>query len=321
MCGIIRVILRPRAVHGSDRAVVGACGKVSIYGATLSSRGTMIRAATLTTCHLVLSFFVAINTTLADIITIADFTPLAELLKESDGNTLVIFDVDHVLIMPTDEHTLNRHPYRKQLWQEIESRLSKEGMKTLYGIATSKAKWRLVDPGIVDIFNYLRTHKIPSVALTSIYTGKFGNIERLEDWRIKHLHDLGFDFCNLTPVKGEMFLYELEEQDGVPMLKSGIILTAQVDKAKTLACVLSRSNYYPKAIIFIDDILSNLESLERLSAELKIKFHGLHYTAASSIPMPVINEKVEKIRFRILETEHKWLDYQELAARVPALTE
>ncbi|MCU0318323.1 MAG: DUF2608 domain-containing protein [Amoebophilaceae bacterium] len=281
----------------------------------------MIRTATLTIFHLFLSFFVAISTTLADIIEISDLAPLAELLKESDKDTLVIFDVDHVLIMPTDEHTLNRHPYRKQLWQEIESRLSKEDMKTLYGVATSKAKWRLIDPGIADIFGHLRAHKIPSVALTSIYTGKFGNIERLEDWRIKHLHDLGFDFCNLTPVKGEMLLHELEEQDGTPMLKSGVILTAQVDKAKTLACVLSRSNYYPKTIIFIDDILSNLESLERLSSELKIKFHGLHYTATSGIPMPVINEKIEKIRFQILEKEHEWLDYQELAARVPALTE
>ena len=285
----------------------------------------MIRTIThfiaLITYFLILSFFVTINSVLADIITISDFIPLKKLLEEADQDTLVIFDVDHVLIMPTDEYTLNRHPYRKELWKEIEGRLSKEEMKTLYGLTASKAKWRLVDPDIIDIFTRLKERQIPSIALTSIYTGKFGNIEKLEDWRIKHLHDLGFDFVNLTPIKEEILLYELEEQDGVPMLKSGVILTAQIDKGKTLEYILRHNNYYPKTIIFIDDMLNNLESLERLSSKLKIKFYVLHYTAVSNMPIPVINKQIEKLRFQILEKEHKWLNHQELAERNLILAE
>ncbi len=285
----------------------------------------MIRTIThfiaLITYFLILSFFVTINSALADIMMISDFIPLKKLLEEADQDTLVIFDVDHVLIMPTDEYTLNRHPYRKELWKEIEGRLSKEEMKTLYGLTASKAKWRLVDPDIIDIFTRLKERQIPSIALTSIYTGKFGNIEKLEDWRIKHLHDLGFDFVNLTPIKKEILLYELEEQDGVPMLKSGVILTAQIDKGKTLEYILRHNNYYPKTIIFIDDMLNNLESLERLSSKLKIKFHGLHYTAVSNMPIPVINKQIEKLRFQILEKEHKWLNHQELAERNSILAE
>ena len=285
----------------------------------------MIRTIThfiaLITYFLILSFFVTINSALADIMMISDFIPLKKLLEEADQDTLVIFDVDHVLIMPTDEYTLNRHPYRKELWKEIEGRLSKEEMKTLYGLTVSKAKWRLVDPDIIDIFTRLKERQIPSIALTSIYTGKFGNIEKLEDWRIKHLHDLGFDFVNLTPIKEEILLYELEEQDGVPMLKSGVILTAQIDKGKTLEYILRHNNYYPKTIIFIDDMLNNLESLERLSSKLKIKFYGLHYTAVSNMPIPVINKQIEKLRFQILEKEHKWLNHQELAERNLILAE
>ena len=278
---------------------------------------TAVRFATLVAYHLILSLIVTINGALANIMTISDFAPLTKLLEESGRDTLVIFDVDHVLIMPTDEYTLNRHPYRKQLWEELEGRLSEEDMKALYGLTASKAKWRLVDPGIIEIFTYLKKRQIPSIALTSIYTGKFGTIEKLEDWRIKHLHNLGFDFANLTPIQEEMLLYELEEQGGVPMLKSGIILTAQVDKGRVLEHVLCRSNYYPKTIIFIDDMLNNLESLEKLSAKLKIKFHGFHYTAASNIPIPVIDKKIERLRFQILEKEREWLNYQELAERNP----
>lgn len=270
---------------------------------------------TIITRILIWSSFMMINAALADIAMISTFIPLKKIIQQANQNTLVIFDVDHVLIMPTDEYTLNRHPYRKKLWQDIECRISKEEMKTLYGITASKAKWRLVDPDIISIFTYLKKYQIPSIALTSLYTGKFGNIEKLEDWRIKQLQDLGFDFASLTPIKEELFANELEEQGGVPMLKSGVVLTAQIDKAKTLEYILHHNNYYPETIIFIDDQLQNIESLEKLSSKLQIKFHGFHYTAVSNMPIPEINKQTEKLRFQILEREHKWLSHQELAER------
>lgn len=264
---------------------------------------------------LVLSSFMIINITSADIVTISNFTPLKKILKSISNETLVIFDVDYVLIMPTDEHTLSRHPYRKELWKNIESRISKEEWKKLYGLTASKAQWRLVDPDILNIFAELNAKQIPTMALSSIYTGKFGNIESIDDWRIKQLYELGFDFRVLTPIKIDLYAHELEENYGVPTLKSGVMLTAQVDKAKMLEYVLRHSNYHPKEIIFVDDQLCNLESLERLSAKMNIKFYGFHYTAVSQMPLPVINERTEQLRFQILERDHEWLTYKEMEAR------
>ena len=207
---------------------------------------------------LILSLFVMINVTLAGIIRVSSFIPVREAIEHADSNTLVIFDVDHVLIMPTDEYTLNRHPYRQELWQAIENRISKEEWKELYGITASKAKWRLVDPDIVRIFTELKVKKIPTMALSSIYTGKFGVIESIEDWRVKQLHDLGLDFTTLTPIKIDLHAKEIEENDGIPVLKSGVMLTAQVDKGKMLEHVLLQTHYRPKTIIFVDDQLKNL---------------------------------------------------------------
>lgn len=272
----------------------------------------MIRAII---CFLILDFFMTTYSALAAITMTTDLAPLKHLLKQADQDTLVIFDVDHVLIMPTDESTRNRHPYRSQLWQDLEKRHSKEKMKILYGAVASKAKWRVIDPDIINVFTYLKQMGIPSMALTSLYTGKFGNIKKLEDWRIKHLQDMGFDFAQVTPIKEDIFVNELEEQDGLPMLKSGVILTAQIDKAKVLEYILRHKSYYPKTIIFIDDQLPNLESLEKMSTRLKIKFYGLHYTATSEMPVPVINEQIEKLRFQVLEQEHLWLNSSELAGR------
>ena len=252
----------------------------------------------------------------AQITTISNLAALEPTLQNAGLNTLVIFDVDHVLIMPTDEYSLNRNPYRKQLWQELKTRYSEEKARYLRSIAISSAKWRLVDPYVLNILYYLNTKNIHTIALTSLTTGKLGVIEKMEDLRIKELQSVGIDFSKLTPFNGELSITELKSIHGTPMLKSGIILTAEVDKAKVLEYILCSKNYYPKTIIFIDDQQNNLESLEKLCSKLRIKFHGFHYTAVSSMTIFAIEEQLEKLRFQILEKEHRWLSYRELAARV-----
>lgn len=266
---------------------------------------------------IILYILVATNmTAYAQITQITDFQLLESNIKNMDSDTLVIFDVDHVLIMPTDEYSLNRNPYRKQLWHEFKLRSSEEDFKFLRSIAVSSAKWRLVNPNIITVLSDLNNKNISTVALTSLATGKFGIIEKMEDLRIKELQSVGIDFTNLTPFHGELPINELKSMHGIPMLKAGIILTAEVDKAKVLEYILRKKNYYPKKIVFIDDQLNNLESLEKLCIKLKIKFEGFHYTAVSLMTTSVIDEQLENLRFEILEKEHRWLSYKELASRI-----
>ena len=266
---------------------------------------------------IILHFLAATNmTTYAQITQITDLHPLESSIKNLDTDTLVIFDVDHVLIMPTDEYSLNRNPYRRQLWQDLKLRSSEEDFKFLRSIAVSSAKWRLVDPNIITILSDLNNKNIPTVALTSLATGKFRIVEKMEDLRIKELQSVEIDFTNLTPFQGELSINELKNIHGIPMLKAGIILTAEVDKAKVLEYILRQKNYYPKKVVFIDDQLNNLESLEKLCAKLKIKFEGFHYTAVSLMTTSVVDEQLEKLRFEILEKEHRWLSYKELTSRM-----
>lgn len=128
---------------------------------------------------IILHFLAATHmTTYAQITQITDLHPLESSIKNLDTDTLVIFDVDHVLIMPTDEYSLNRNPYRRQLWQDLKLRSSEEDFKFLRSIAVSSAKWRLVDPNIITILSDLNNKNIPTVALTSLATGKFGIVEK-----------------------------------------------------------------------------------------------------------------------------------------------
>ncbi|MGI9215313.1 MAG: DUF2608 domain-containing protein, partial [Gammaproteobacteria bacterium] len=135
------------------------------------------------------------------------------------------------------------------------------------------------------------------------------------------LNSVNLSFKCLTPLDNEYIMLELAKINkifldlnckGNPMLKSGIIFTSGLDKGIVLEYILKKYNYYPKTIIFIDDLIENVKSLQQICFKLNIDFYGFHYRAASLIPLPNIDENLEKLRFAILEKEFTWLNYEKL---------
>ena len=61
---------------------------------------------------------------------IYNLIPVQKLLKLADKDTLFIFDVDDVLITPSDEDNF-KHPYRNQLWELIANKLTLEKREIL----------------------------------------------------------------------------------------------------------------------------------------------------------------------------------------------
>ena len=249
---------------------------------------------------------------------IYNFAPVIKMLKLSNKDTLVIFDVDDVLIRPGSDDDF-KHPCRTLLWQEIKHRSTPNKVEFLHSSILSATKQHLTDPRIIDIFNYLKSQNIPTVALTAMGTGNFGIIEKMEDIRVNELNDLGISFLPLTPLQDELLVPELENTHivfpyckGTPMLKYGIIFTAGVDKRVVLEYMFNKYNYYPKNIIFVDDCIENLESLETLNTKLNLNFYGFHYAAASLTKFPNIDENLERLRFKFLEQESCWLSYEKL---------
>jgi hypothetical protein len=237
---------------------------------------------------------------------IHDFIKLAELIEQIDQDSLVLFDVDDVLIMDQDEYRLT-HPYRHEQLIERKQRLARKERHLLYSIVLKERAVRLVDPYISDILGGLWKRAIPTLALTKLYTGKFGIIDDFTNWRINELNNMKIDFTKSAPIKEEILVDELDIGSGVPQIKQGIILTADADKGWVLENILHRTKYYPKTIIFIDDLLENIESVAKICDKLRINFYGLEYKGASLIPQPELNRESEKIRFEILENQHRWL--------------
>lgn len=255
---------------------------------------------------------------------IYNFIPIIRTLKSINGKSaLVIFDVDDVLIMPNEDNDF-RHPYRAQLWQELQNKLlpNTDKIEILQSNIISTIKWQLIEPRILKMFNYLHKHNIPAIGLTAMGTGNFGVIEKKEDFRIMGLKSVGLSFASLTPLGGQEMAAQLSNTNminknrytrtGLPMLKEGIIFTAGVDKGTVLEYMLDQHQYYPETIIFVDDLFINIESIQKLSLKLTTNFYGFHYKATSFMPLPTIEPKVEEWRFKMLEQECSWLSYQEV---------
>lgn len=247
--------------------------------------------------------------------------PILDLLNLiNHHDTLVIFDVDDVLITPTSQDDL-RHPYRDRLLQSIFNRIKPLEIELLKSIILLNAKQVLVESRITEIFEKLKSHKIPAIALTSMGTGKLGMIKKMHDFRFKQLDSVNLSFKHLSPLDGEHIMLELStinkkfsglDCKGDPLLKSGIIFTSGLDKGIVLEYIFETYNYYPKTVIFVDDLIENIESLKQTCLKLNIDFYGFHYKAASLIPLPAIDEDLEKLRFEILEKEFTWLSHEKL---------
>ncbi|WP_425363909.1 DUF2608 domain-containing protein [Candidatus Tisiphia endosymbiont of Hybos culiciformis] len=237
---------------------------------------------------------------------VSDFLRISEVIDKLDQDSLALFDVDDVLIMDQDEYRLT-HPYRLEWRAESKNRLTREERQLFFSIILKNRTIRLVDPHINDILNKLWEKQIPTAALTKLYTGRFGVIEDFTDWRLKELKGINIDFMKSTPIKEEILIDGLHGKNGIPMMKEGVILTADIDKGAVLENILHNRNYYPKTIIFVDDVLENIESVEKICTKLQINFYGFEFNGASLVPEAELDKKSEKIRFEILEKEHRWV--------------
>ncbi|ABV73684.1 hypothetical protein A1E_03775 [Rickettsia canadensis str. McKiel] len=240
-----------------------------------------------------------------------DFKEVIEAIEQADNTSVVLFDIDEVIVMDSDESRLT-HNYRKKLVRNIEQRLTKKECELLLSIVLKDRKARFVSQDILTIFALLKEKNVPAMGLTKLPTGKFGAIEDMIEWRIRELSELKVKFQEFSPLKDEIIIEDFSAGYGKPTLKDGIIYTAEYDKGSVFEYVLHKMHYYPKSIIFIDDIEENLLSLQETCKKLKINYQGFEFMGSAIVPEPVLDEQLEKIRFEVLEKAYKWLTDIEL---------
>lgn len=243
----------------------------------------------------------------ARIIHTNDFKVIQNQVQNADVETLVIFDLDDVIMYVKDQifHTRNKE-YLLKLDRELLQRMSEEEIMKLRLIAILSRQNCLVDQRIIETLRYLNQKGINTIALTHCGTGKKGAIQSREDLKIRELKDLGIDFSILNNLDDNRFP-EIISKDGEPLLKSGIIFTGGAEKGEILTTVLSKMHTHPKKIIFIDDKIANIHSVENVAAKNDIEYVGIEYTAIKDDNFEKLNKERADLQFNVLEKEHKWL--------------
>ena len=123
----------------------------------------------------------------AEIIKANNFAILKnEVMKSASKDSLVLFDVDDVLISPTDEFNFCSKN-RKDLKKEISQNKSKQEVQVMFSDFFLKRKVKLVNENMPKLLKFLKEKRIPVSALSSWWTDNFGTIQEMEKQRLKEL--------------------------------------------------------------------------------------------------------------------------------------
>lgn len=263
-------------------------------------------------------FFSGLHASFAEIVKTSDLAPIESVIKQADSETLVIFDVDDVLITARDQILQATHKkFLERLNKGLEDRLSEEEAQQLWSIIWLARSDELVDPQIVSLIKEAQAKGLKVMALTNAWTGPFGAIPNLQDWRIGELEDFGYTFKNSWKTLKPKTFETLKSKDPkrFPVFKEGVVFTCNLPKREVLKAFLHYADLSPKKIIFVDDKKKNLKSIEAFARESKIPFIGFQYTAVMDRTKSLLNEKRAQLQFEILEKEHKWLSDEEAKSK------
>lgn len=261
---------------------------------------------------LCVSFFACFQLLFAEVIQVADLNLLEGEFAHLDAHSLVLFDVDHTLIQPKD--AILRKPAEALAQKYIQAILGNPVFappnKYAEGYLLSKAllqmQFELVDAKTPSLIKKLHQKGIKTIALTAANTGPFGVISSMENWRIQQLRKLGIDFSSAFPRFPLLTFEQYKKNHSLPLFKDGVLFSINTTKGAILTEFLKKIDWVPRRVVFIDDRLEYIQSVDLALQKMGIQFLGLHYIAAESQAIPV-DAKLGEFQFRHLAEHGEWL--------------
>ncbi len=260
---------------------------------------------------------IALSTTFscyAQITEVNDMNDVFEYFKDSDSMTLAIFDVDMVLIQPSDPAFQMANMKRfSPICKRILNDVPKDKQMMFLGLMTISSDPVLIDDKIPHLLNHIIHKGIQTMAMTSNLTGKFGSIDKMEQWRIDNLRKLGIDFSKSAPCQANLVFDELATYRGnYSTYLHGVLFVngTTVSKGEAFLSFIRKTGFYPNRVIFVDDREDNLKSVEVAIQQLErnIEFQGIHFLGAQKYPSKKISEEQFESSWQKLALEAKTID-------------
>lgn len=241
------------------------------------------------------------------IITTHTLEPIELSLKDADQTTLVIFDVDDVLLMPTDSiYLISRGDYFNNIMEDFKKRYTEDQIEKMINAIMIGRPVKIVDSKIISIIKSLQKNDIPVMALTALSTGAFDNNKSFVEWRIQQLKEVDITFNNKWNALNSKKFTNLKAINP-PEYKGGILFSSGIPKGDILQSFLFECNLKPKRIIFLDDRRNNLESVKKFCDAAGIEFLGFEYTAVKEIKPADVDLKRAALQIEILQRKLIWL--------------
>ena len=259
----------------------------------------------------------------AQIVQASSVNEIKKYISQFDSeDTLVLFDLDYVLFAPRDRvlrYAGEKNNYRSKHFKaifkdcqgkEIALGESKVPMaEYLISQILSSSSLELVSTDMPSFVNELDFQKITIVGFTANGSGKYGIVQNEAELHLSRLKSLGYHFIkdNGDLLKGSF-----------PECISRVIFTNKTDKGKVILGFLEQLNKGRKNIIFVDDRLKNLISVQNTLKDHQINYLGIHYTELED-KNEVLNQDIADKQFQVLYQEHIWLSDDEAKARLNGL--
>ncbi len=235
---------------------------------------------------------------------VRDLSKFEQEVSLLNRNSLVLFDIDYTILTPKDAalKPCGRHLRRKFL--HVLGAKRREWLQSIIGL---EGEEELMDGAIPSIIQRMQKEKIPVIGFTALETGEYGKIVNSEDWRLNQLKKFNIDFSSAFHQINPIILTEINPYNShYPIFKNGVLFSNHQPKGEVFIAFLGRIGWKPCKILFMDDSIDQLKSVESAAKALGIEFIGFHYIAAETIPCE-LDEKLGEFQFRNLVEHERWL--------------
>jgi Protein of unknown function (DUF2608) len=251
-------------------------------------------------CFLCLYCLFSTVSAFADIRTIHTLDEIST--SEFSTKTLIMFDLDDVLIYPQDALLQN---WRSE-WKPKETRSWTAEEDT---IAWLNAKFQIMDPSGSSLINMLNENSIPTIGFTSFAMDESGIIPSIPAWRSRHLQQLGLNF-NME----KEIVFHVQNGFIPPSFEKGVLYCGNFykkdkdNKGKIISVYLDWLDWIPDQVVFVDDGKHHIESVRRELERRDIPFLGFLYIPKDLDP---IDEKVAELQYETIIHKKQWLSDEE----------
>lgn len=232
---------------------------------------------------------------------IIEITQIKDVEEKITSNTLCLFDIDDTLIQ--NPFNLGRSAWRSWAKSVIPSN---QFQFPLYDALTlyiaKKAPYIPVEESTAKLISDLQKKGIPVFAFTARGRSEWYTTELkgVDQFTHQQLIQAGINFKE-TQVPKELLSLE------PTYFYDGIIFASHIKKGTLLKHLLKDLNYRPDQIIFIDDNLDQVQSVEIALRDSGIPFYGFWYKN----PQPMLNPFAAAIQLEFLSHSNQILSDEE----------